>query len=41
MNRPRYCQRCEGLGRLTAHAVPCLRCQGSGEEPRYPSPEKM
>jgi hypothetical protein len=28
------CSRCDGLGRTTAHAVPCTRCGGTGDEPR-------
>jgi DnaJ-class molecular chaperone len=32
--RSKYCVRCDGRGRLTAHSVPCSRCGGSGYEPK-------
>jgi DnaJ-class molecular chaperone len=29
------CERCDGLGRMTAHSVPCTACGGSGDNGKY------
>lgn len=30
-SRVEVCPRCDGRGRTTAHAVPCIQCSGTGE----------
>lgn len=32
--RAERCPRCDGLGKITAHSVPCSACKGSGEVAR-------
>jgi DnaJ-class molecular chaperone len=32
-DRRRRCERCDGFGRLTAHSVPCIACNGEGSIP--------